>query len=412
MLAVTGASGYIGRRLAELAVRQGWTVVTLGRGRPPFPGLRHFPFDLADPILPRWPTPPTAFVHLACDTSGLDADRLDLPTARLLAQAFADSPTRLVFASSQTASHAAPTPYGRAKAAVEDILRPSGAIIIRPGLVYGGQSAGLWGAIRKIVAFAPVLPALIPAPQVQPIHIDDLCFAILSASAGAAEAGATLAVAAPEPISITDFLRAVARRDRRHRMFMPIPTAALMWTALAAASIAPPLRPMARQILSLTRLPRMVSTADLHRLGLEPRSLAAGMAGRTGHRRQRLIEGACTLRHLLAAPAPSGALRRYVRASEALNLSPAPHVQAWRLRLYAPTLRDAGLANFGLPADLPVRLRLALVIADGSAQTAPAFYRLRPQPPPIALLGLLCTVACELPFLLARLLFGAKVKAR
>lgn len=381
-------------------------MLTLGRGRPPVADLQHLPFDLADARLPALPASLDAFIHLACDTTGLNAERLDLPTARLLAKAFEGRPTRLVFASSQTASETAPTPYGRAKAAVEEILRPAGAVIIRPGLVYGGAPAGVWGMMRALVARLPVLPALLPPAKVQPIHLDDLCHAFLAAAEGAGRPGQTLAVAAVDPVTITDFLKAIARSDGRWRFFAPAPTKVLLWAASCGGAVVPALRPLARQLLSLTHLPQMASAADLKTLGIEPRALIAGMRGRTGRRRDRLVEGVSLLEHVLSARPPSSALRRYVRATETLGLTPSPGLGGARLRFYAPTLAERDLAGLGLPQDLPLRLRLALAIADSSPSTAPAFYRLKSRAAPIGFLGLAATVAGEAPFLLLRELRG------
>ena len=384
---------------------RGWSVITLGRGKPPFPDLLHIPFDLADTAAPRFPTPPDAFIHLACDTTGLNAERLDLPAGHLLASTFANSSTRLVFVSSQTAGHDALTPYGRAKAAVEDVLRPAGAIIIRPGLVYGGRPAGLWGVMTSLVARLPMLPALLPAPLVQPIHLDDLCLALLAAAGGAGQPGQTLAVAAPVPVTITAFLQSIARHaGRRRRLFIPTPTLFLVSAALALSAVLPGLRPRAQQLRSVTRLPLMASAVDLETLGITPRSLISGMRGDVGMRGARLREGALLLRHILQARPPSGALRRYVRATENLGLAPMDEsrLHGSRLRLYAPTLNETALAQLSLPADLPLRLHLALVTADASPATAHLFHRMKPHALPFALFDLVGTVIGEAPFLFLR----------
>ena len=55
-------------------------------------------------------------------------------------------------------------------------------IVLRPGLVYGPGSRGLYGRMRGMVERLPVLPLLGGgAAPVQPIHVDDLCRAILRA---------------------------------------------------------------------------------------------------------------------------------------------------------------------------------------------------------------------------------------
>lgn len=404
-LGITGAGGYIGRRLVTLARAAGWEVTTLGRGPAPFPGFPHLLFDLASPTRPAFTDAPDALIHLAADTTGRTAEAADIPAARVLACGLDPARTRLVFVSSQTAAPDSPTPYGRSKAAIEAVLGPAGAVIVRPGLVYGGKPAGLWGTLRGLVRALPILPDLRPAPPVQPIHVDDLCAGLLRVAGGAGKPGEVLRLAGP-PVGMGDFLRAIASHDQhRLRVFLPVPAGLFLALAQGAAAVVPALGPRAAQLRSLVQLPPMQAEADLALLGLALRPLGAGIRGA---RRARLGEAALLLSHVTGQRPARRGLARYLRGAEQLGLPPLDSLPArWRLRLFAPTLAPAALQRFGLPADLGARMRLALGVAEGLPETAPAFLATGARSWPVAFLLLALDVTAELPFLLARVL-GAR----
>jgi nucleoside-diphosphate-sugar epimerase len=408
LLAITGGSGYIGRKLVWRAMEAGWRVITLGRGAPPFPDLFHLHFDLESPALPVFPECPDALIHLACGTTGVATER-DVQAAWVLANGLKDSGgrIRLVFVSSQTASHSAPTAYGRAKAAVEDILRPIGAIVVRPGLVFGGPQAGLWGDMSRLVARVPVLPALAPAPLVQPIHLDDLCSALLAIAAGVGRPGQIMNVAAPEPITITHFLRMLAaHRRRRHvPIFIPVPNRLLLLASRAAAALLPGLRPRARQLASMAQLPLLASAADLLELGISPRSLLRGIGGKCAVRRALLAEAAALMQHVTGVRPSPHVLRRYVRDCEQLGLEAIPELPgSLKLRLVTPSLAAESFPALGLPLALKWRFQFALGMADSMPSTAPLFYLTKPRSALLAGLELVLVVFGELPFLIWRLL--------
>ncbi len=98
---------------------------------------------------------------------------------------------------------------------------------MRPGLVYGGEEKGLFGQLCGIVERTPILPAFLPAAKVQPIHVDDLAAGLVEAAASRLRGSWQLASATP--ISLTQFIRLMARiRLRRRRVFFPVPSALLL----------------------------------------------------------------------------------------------------------------------------------------------------------------------------------------
>ena len=153
LLVVTGASGYIGSRLCEAAWRAGWNVVALARRPPAVWGVEFRAYDLAQTRQVDLPAAATAIVHLAADTQHAEPDlQQELAALRSLIEASEKTGARLVLVSSQAAAADAPTGYGRAKWQLEQLTLAAGGVVLRPGMVYGGREAGLFGRLCSAIS--------------------------------------------------------------------------------------------------------------------------------------------------------------------------------------------------------------------------------------------------------------------
>jgi dihydroflavonol-4-reductase len=206
---VTGATGFIGRRLLRHLAEGGHEITALVRDGRRVPGARAAHGDLATGAgLLTAVRDADRVIHLAGVTRAADprvyAEINAEGTRRLRAAVAAQpEPPRLVYCSSLAASGPGrqrreedePAPvsaYGRSKLGGELALREEGgadaagsrvrAVVVRPPIVYGpGDPAflpGLVGAVRT-----GVLPAVgRPGPRhYSLIHVDDLCRALLTA---------------------------------------------------------------------------------------------------------------------------------------------------------------------------------------------------------------------------------------
>lgn len=329
-IAVTGATGYIGEHFVKRALVEGHEIISLSRRQPWVSINQWIPYQLSSNHSPALPANTDVLVHLATTTF---ADKhhgtQEILAAGLLIKAAQAVDAKFIFVSSQAARQDAPTAYGQTKWGIEQLVLAAGGYIVRPGQVYGGLARGLFGELVKIVQRLPVLPAFLPAPKVQPIHVDDLAVGLLRIAERADISAGILCLGSPEPVPFTDFLRAIATyRLRLWRAFLPIPTLIIY----ASIQLIGKQTGLGR-LRSLFDLPVMATQSDLSRLQLRLRPLAAGMhpAGQNS-RRYLFIEARVLFSYVLRAKPGNAVLRRYVHAIEklrdgrALSL-PKPFVQ-------------------------------------------------------------------------------------
>jgi predicted dehydrogenase/nucleoside-diphosphate-sugar epimerase len=184
-----------------------------------------------------------------------------------------------IFLSSQSARPDALSTYGKTKYAAEQrLLAETGlrVIILRPGLVTGPGSRGLFRRMSTLVESLPVVPLLGGGHAiVQPIHIDDLCEAVFRCDEMARELqGGILHLGDPEGLTLAEFLRAMAlARLGRPRLTMPIPMWPVAMVVRAAERLRIPLPITTNNLKGLQVVERMDTAADLARLRLQLRPL-------------------------------------------------------------------------------------------------------------------------------------------
>jgi nucleoside-diphosphate-sugar epimerase len=317
-IVVTGVTGYIGSRLTSLLLKRGHDVVIASRHRPLFSTNPWLSFDLSSANSIVIPVGTNVVVHLAANTQQIhDLDeKREATTAKKLIQSAQESGAKFIFVSSQTARADAPTAYGRTKWCIEQAVLSAGGWVVRPGQVYGGPLRGLFGTLAQTVRQLPLLPAFMPAPQVQPIHVDDLAEGLLRMAERDDIPPAVYCLASSEPVSFTKFLGEIAQsRLRFWRGFVPVPVVFIN-------ALGEKLRTKLglERLRSLFDLPVMATATDLKQLGLRLRPLSSGMHPSGDDRRRCVLqEGVALLTYVLKVSPGSAVLRRYVRVIERLR---------------------------------------------------------------------------------------------
>lgn len=391
---VTGANGYIGTRFVRLARLSGHSVVSATR-RAPADGTEWFPFDFASPSL-NLPPGIDAVVHLATGPADGSLSHAEIQSTRALLEK-SRAKSQFIFVSSQTAREDAPTTYGRTKWILEQQVLKAGGIVVRPGQVYGGAPRALFGTLVAAVEKLPMLPAFLPAPKIQPIHVDDCALALLRILESKDDKK-IYHLGAERPVSFNYFLKLITRNfNRRTRVFLPIPRFLLnlMSNVLGEARS---IRAGLSRLKSLFQLPLMETSKDLATLNLRLRSLESGLHRSGSDRRRRLlIEAHAMLAYILDA-SPSGVLmRRYVKMLEVLGRGEALTIP--QLCLKWPgfmALMDGRRSEKSSAMEFRWRLNAATLIAEASPIGAEKFLGIEKSSSPVsAIVGIISAVLTE-----------------
>lgn len=238
-VAVTGAFGFTGRALATRLLDAGHQVVTLtrrsGAGHPLAARIEIHPIEHDRPA------------ELASALAGVDTlyntywlrfprngatfEGAATRSAVLLAAARQAGVRRVVHISVVNAAVDADTPYVRAKAALESVVRSSGLewVIVRPTLTYGRGDIlinNLAWALRRFPIYG--LPGF-GRYTVQPVHVEDVARICIEASSG--EAGRVIDAAGPETLTYRDLVDLVRSAIGSRSIVLPMPGVVVLATA-------------------------------------------------------------------------------------------------------------------------------------------------------------------------------------
>jgi uncharacterized protein YbjT (DUF2867 family) len=230
-VAVTGSFGFTGRALTEQLLAAGHEVVTLTRRSGSHDPLAERivvqPFDTTEPDAL---VASLAGVETLFNTYWLRFPRGDSTfegavarSATLLAAARSAGVRRVVHVSVVNAAPDAETPYVRAKAALEAVVRSSGLewVIVRPTLTYGPNDIlinNLAWALRRLPIYG--IPGL-GRYTVQPVHVDDVARICVEAAAG--PSGVVLDAAGPETMPYRELVDRVRASVGSRSLVVPMP---------------------------------------------------------------------------------------------------------------------------------------------------------------------------------------------
>ncbi len=277
---VTGAGGYVGSRLVRSLRADGMQVAEFRSD--PAPGQANLRrFELKEPPEPALFRGIDLLVHCAYDFKALGWDEIRSinidGTRRLFESAARGGVRRFLLVSSVSAFPGCRSLYGRAKLETEAIGAHFGAIIIRPGLVFGPNPGGMLRALDRLAAFPFAIPMLGAGDAVQYVaHEDDFGRLVSLAATQPARFGqAPLVAAHPRAYSLREIMTALSNARRRKPRFIAIPSGFIAAGLFLAESSGLRLRIRRDNLVSLLHQNPAPDFAALEHLGINFRPFSA-----------------------------------------------------------------------------------------------------------------------------------------
>ncbi|NIJ11421.1 uncharacterized protein YbjT (DUF2867 family) [Saccharomonospora amisosensis] len=284
---VTGGSGFLGRHLLPQAIERGHQVVAIARssraarvvaelGATPIAG------DLDDPA-----ATDAAFTDAGADAL-VNLASLGFGHAPVIVSAAEEAGLkRAVFVSTTAVTTTIAAASKRVRLEAEETVRASALdwTIIRPTMIYGAPGdrniARLLSALRR----TPILP--VPGGGnrlLQPVHVDDLAAAVLTAVESPAASGRTYDVAGPEPMPLAELLAEAIRATGSRARLVPVPLrpAIRMLSLYERLARRPKLK--AEQLRRLAEDKAFSIEAAARDLGFCPRSFRTGVTEQANRR--------------------------------------------------------------------------------------------------------------------------------
>jgi uncharacterized protein YbjT (DUF2867 family) len=215
-----GANGFIGERLLHALDAAGFEVICGLRSGRVSPSHRTVDVDYMHDRTPDAWLPRLAGVDVVINAVGIlretpaatfEALHVDAPTALFRACVQAGV-KKVVQISALGADVRAASRYHLSKKRGDEVLAslPLQWVIVQPSLVFGagGQSAALFARLAAL----PLIPLPGDGDQhVQPIHVDDLCAAIVAVIRTNEHDRQRIAAVGPRPLTLRELLRALRR---------------------------------------------------------------------------------------------------------------------------------------------------------------------------------------------------------
>lgn len=224
MVLVTGATGFVGRRLVPRLVDSGFTVRAMTRNPQRYAGGAHSVVhgDVNDPsTLPAALDGVDIAIYLIHSLDRPDFERRDAEAARAFAAAAADAGVRqIVYLGGLGADDGELSPHLRSRREVEQILRESGipVTVLRAAIVVG--SGGIsWELTRQLVKNLPamVAPKWV-STRTQPIALRDVVRYIVGVIDEPAAFGRTFDIGGPDQLTYLEMLQVAAEITKGSRV--------------------------------------------------------------------------------------------------------------------------------------------------------------------------------------------------
>lgn len=259
-IVISGASGGIGRALADAFRKRGDEVVALTR-----PATA-----LGSPLDPSLLPGADLFVHAAYDMSVGSKERNILGTKLWFTQAREAGVKHQLFFSSISAHPDSPSEYGKSKAELENFFLHEKELVVRLGLVVG--PGGLFAKLQRMALLLP----LVPAPggngiRLRLVSLDDVVRLTLDFEK--LTPGRLHQAFSPETPTMAELLRGIRRYHGKTAAVLPIPLAPAKIGLRAAGTLSGGLKRLSESFFALDESQNYDCVDDFGKLGLKCRTL-------------------------------------------------------------------------------------------------------------------------------------------
>lgn len=348
-IAVTGATGYIGRTLIKTANQLGYQTTALSRNTfKNSSNWKRYELSMERPDIGE----ADVVFHLAYDSTGSLSLSDERAALEKLIVASKKRNAQLIFISSQSAK-SPKGDYGYVKSELERVAADNELTIVRPGLVYGGKKPKSLALQLARISSLPILPDFGKSVMVQPLHVQDLSRMLLKIFETEKRMG-TVVELGSEPIEMTEFLTMLSDARNKRTPFVAIPFSVSLTKILSL------LLPQTARNSILQMFGQDLLDDDAAELGCEHLPVYVGGAlSETPIRRRMLCEARAIAKSIRIPKWTSGMGRNYCRIVNKLGGKPI-NLSIPKLSSTARAL-ESGLSN--KHQSHPVNGRISLVAA-------------------------------------------------
>ncbi len=380
---VTGASGLVGRELTDMLIAKGRLVQAWQRSVPPVSrrdGVEFHAFALGGEItseMERALADASVFIHCAWDlevATWADIERINVRGSIDWFRAAARAGVKkLIFVSSVSAYPGCQSMYGRSKLLVEEVVTGLGGVNIRPGIVHGDPSAGVYGRLWHSTN-APLVPLIDGGDQkLLTIHKNDLAEAVDRVIADYdGWAGRVVVLGHPQLVTMRELLQHIAHFRGRNIRFVRAPGAAVMLALRSAEALGLRLKFRSDSLVTLRGPDPIVDEKALARLDVPFRSLYETLPISPLRRESDALS-----RYMVGRSCSVDVAQRYARAVDdlCLQLSGAESI-VWNAACrFMPLLAclDAGVALVDREGAVRRRLLVMFALLEATPENADRF---------------------------------------
>lgn len=273
-IAITGASGFIGKSFVNYFSSKGWNVKALQRQ----PGIakstiNYFAYELPGNFDKKALDGVDVLIHCAVqhyNPANKNADAINREGAQKLINICKETGTKIIFLSTLSAHEKATSHYGKNKLELESLFDSKKDLVLKLGLVVG-DTGGLFNTIFESIKKTPIVPLVDGGNQpMQTIAIDDLCKVIESGIEN--KISGNYKIAEPNSFPMKDLYSVIAQQIGKTPKFIPVPSFVLLTACRIGEMLGVKLPVSSESVLGLKQLRSFDTAADLKKFDLKVKS--------------------------------------------------------------------------------------------------------------------------------------------